>query len=356
MKKITYILTALLIAAIVGLLIWATASEAPGEVSSPPESGGTSGGEASGESGAASESLPPAPDVSESPSETPPETSEDAEEAYAQRVGKEYRIDMTPYLSYVTASDEEYLRLVNQTHLLSSDYVPEDLTDCIHTRKDGRDMQQLRLYAAKALEAFLAEAAEYGYTDVTVTSAYRSYAYQNYLFNFYCEQERASRPNASTEEIESIVLTYSLKAGMSEHQSGLCVDMHNLSQADVSFGDTAEAKWQRTHTASDSSSVFRQTRRPSPACSTSLGISASSDGKRRRKFMSRDSVWRNTSGRPVEPPAGTVCGQEHAPHPARGAIRPHRTSFVLRSEISSFCLRPFGTVPGFRHAPHPAHS
>ena len=145
MKKITYILTALLIAAIVGLLIWATASEAPGEVSSPPESGGTSGGEASGESGAASESLPPAPDVSESPSETPPETSEDAEEAYAQRVGKEYRIDMTPYLSYVTASDEEYLRLVNQTHLLSSDYVPEDLTDCIHTRKDGRDMQQLRL-------------------------------------------------------------------------------------------------------------------------------------------------------------------------------------------------------------------
>ena len=144
---------------------------------------------------------------------------------------------------YALASDEEYLRLVNQTHLLSSDYVPEDLTDCIHTRKDGRDMQQLRLYAAKALEAFLAEAAEYGYTDVTVTSAYRSYAYQNYLFNFYCEQERASRPNASTEEIESIVLTYSLKAGMSEHQSGLCVDMHNLSQADVSFGDTAEAKW-----------------------------------------------------------------------------------------------------------------
>ena len=52
--------------------------------------------------------------------------------------------------------------------------------------------------------------------------------------------------------------------------------------------------------------------------------------------MSRDSVWRNTSGRPVEPPAGTMCGQEHAPHPARGAIRPHRTSFVLRSEISSW--------------------
>lgn len=116
MKKITYILTALLIAAIVGLLIWGHGVRSAGRSLIPAGiRAAHPGGEASGESGAASESLPPAPDVSESPSETPPETSEDAEEAYAQRVGKEYRIDMTPYLSYVTASDEEYLRLVNQT-------------------------------------------------------------------------------------------------------------------------------------------------------------------------------------------------------------------------------------------------
>ncbi|MFR5864844.1 MAG: D-alanyl-D-alanine carboxypeptidase family protein [Acutalibacteraceae bacterium] len=30
---------------------------------------------------------------------------------------------------------------------------------------------------------------------------------------------------------------------MSEHQSGLCVDMHNLPSANISFGETAQAKW-----------------------------------------------------------------------------------------------------------------
>ena len=218
-KKTTYILTALLIAAIAGLLIWATAAENSDTVTPPPASGSRAESRPSVESGASSDSLPP--DASSRPdvSETPSETSEDAEEAYAQRVGKSYRIDMTPYLAYVTASDEEYLRLVNQTHLLPSDYVPEDLTDSIHTRKDGRDTQQLRLYAAKALEAFLAEAAEYGHTDVTVTSAYRSYAYQNYLFNVYCDNERKAHPDASDAEIEAIVLPYSLTPGMSSVHS-----------------------------------------------------------------------------------------------------------------------------------------
>ena len=242
-KKTTYILTALLIAAIAGLLIWATAAENSDTISPPPASGSEAESRPSAESGASSDSLPPDESSRPDVSETPSETSEDAEEAYAQRVGKSYRIDMTPYLVYVTASDEEYLRLVNQTHLLPSNYVPEDLTDSIHTRKDGRDAQQLRLYAAKALEAFLAEAAEYGHTDVTVTSAYRSYAYQNYLFNVYCDNERKAHPDASDAEIEAIVLTYSLKPGMSEHQSGLCVDMHNLPSANISFGETAQAKW-----------------------------------------------------------------------------------------------------------------
>ena len=87
-KKTTYILTALLIAAIAGLLIWATAAENPDTVSPPPASGSGAESRPSAESGASSDSLPP--DASSRPdvSETPSETSEDAEEAYAQRVGK----------------------------------------------------------------------------------------------------------------------------------------------------------------------------------------------------------------------------------------------------------------------------
>ena len=105
-KKTTYILTALLIAAIAGLLIWATAAENSDTVTPPPASGSEAESRPSAESGASSDSLPP--DASSRPdvSETPSETSEDAEEAYAQRVGKSYRIDMTPYLAYVTARAE----------------------------------------------------------------------------------------------------------------------------------------------------------------------------------------------------------------------------------------------------------
>ena len=58
-KKTTYILTALLIAAIAGLLIWATAAENPDTVSPPPASGSGAESRPSAESGASSDSLPP---------------------------------------------------------------------------------------------------------------------------------------------------------------------------------------------------------------------------------------------------------------------------------------------------------
>lgn len=119
--------------------------------------------------------------------------------------------------------------------------MPSDLTDCGHTRKDGRATQKMREAAAKALQAFLAEGAKNGVTDVTVTSAYRSYSYQDYLFNLYCEQNQHSF--ATREECEKYVLTFSTKPGTSEHQSGLCVDMHNIPSAQEYFAEKPEAKW-----------------------------------------------------------------------------------------------------------------
>ena len=86
-KKTTYILTALLIAAIAGLLIWATAAENSDTISPPPASGSEAESRPSAESGASSDSLPPDESSRPDVSETPSETSEDAEEAYAQRVG-----------------------------------------------------------------------------------------------------------------------------------------------------------------------------------------------------------------------------------------------------------------------------
>lgn len=180
------------------------------------------------------------------PSSSSSETvsSEPEPVSYEERVGKEYEIDISEYLEYIEPEDKyEYVFLVNPTHTLASDYVPEDLTDCGHTRKDGRAVQKMRLAAAKSLQAFLAEGAINGVNDVTVTSAYRSYDYQNYLFNTYFDRDWATGKFATKEECEANVLTYSTKPGTSEHQSGLCCDMHNIPSAEQYFAQKPEAQW-----------------------------------------------------------------------------------------------------------------
>lgn len=163
---------------------------------------------------------------------------------YEERVGKEYKIDITKYLEYIEPENKyEYVFLVNPDNPLGKEYEPEDLMDCGHTRKDGRAVQKLRTNAAYALRAFLAEANEYGFDDITVTSAYRSYAYQDYLFNMYFQQDWKTGKYKTKEECEKHTLTYSTKPGTSEHQSGLCLDMHNHPSATDAFGGTEEADW-----------------------------------------------------------------------------------------------------------------
>lgn len=168
-------------------------------------------------------------------------TQSEAEIPYETRVGKNYEIDISPYLKYIEPETDEYVFLVNPTHTLAADYVPDDLTDCGITRQDGRATQKLRLYAQKSLEAMMAEAKQNGITDVTATSAYRSYDYQNTLFNQYCNENQYKFK--TREECEKYVLTFSTKPGTSEHQSGLCLDMHNLPAADQAFAKTDAAKW-----------------------------------------------------------------------------------------------------------------
>ncbi len=176
------------------------------------------------------------------PSITSSQIQPEPEISYEERVGKTYAIDINEYLQYIEPEDKyEYVFLVDPNHKLASDYEPDDLTDCGITRQDGRATQKLRLYAAKSLQAMMKEAELSGVKNVTATSAYRSYAYQDYLFNLYCEQNQASF--ATREECEKYVLTFSTKPGTSEHQSGLSLDMHNLPSAQQAFADKPEAKW-----------------------------------------------------------------------------------------------------------------
>ncbi len=179
--------------------------------------------------------------------QTPEESSEPVSQQgdlseYEQRAGKKYAIDISKYLQYIEPGDG-YLTLVNLDHPLDLKYVPENLVVSEYTRKDGRDGQKLVNTAAKALEALMKEAAANGITDVTITSAYRSASYQKSLFNSYVEKEMNKNSSLTREQAEQIVLTYSMKPGCSEHQTGLCCDMHNLSSAQQKFGSTKAGKW-----------------------------------------------------------------------------------------------------------------
>lgn len=153
--------------------------------------------------------------------------------------------DLSEYEKYMDPDGDEYLTLINADNRLDADYIPDDLIPVINTRNDRAD-REMREYAAKALEALFIEAEANGMLYVneasgqvlSVMSAYRSYNEQNYLH----EQKKAEYASYGDKagEMAAQVVQY---PGASEHQSGLCCDMHNIPSADVSFKSQDAAVW-----------------------------------------------------------------------------------------------------------------
>ncbi len=131
---------------------------------------------------------------------------------------------------------DEYLILVNRENKLTAEHVPQDLTEIAATRNDGRAPQLMCFNAAMALEAMFKELRAAGFEDISVTSGYRSYSYQESLYNSYVQAHG-----------EEQAKTFSMPAGASEHQTGLCVDMHNLPAADKVFANEPAYDWLRTN-------------------------------------------------------------------------------------------------------------
>ena len=146
---------------------------------------------------------------------------------------------------YIHTENAEYLVLLNKTHPSGDGYCPPDLT-----RLDseltlyGKEIE-LRLYAAKAAEAMVREMHAQGYTDIVVTSGYRSYAYQQSLFNTYLSQEAAAHPDWSEQQVRALVLTYSAAPGTSEHHTGNAIDLisTNYVSLDETFAQNPAYEW-----------------------------------------------------------------------------------------------------------------
>lgn len=86
--------------------------------------------------------------------------------------------------------------------------------------------------ALAALKQLQAGAKEAGY-DMPLISGYRSYAYQQNLYNQYVARDGQAKAD-----------TYSAKPGHSEHQTGLAFDIGKL---DSNYGNTPAGKWLASH-------------------------------------------------------------------------------------------------------------
>ena len=154
----------------------------------------------------------------------------------------EFSVDLSEFEQYMDPFDRDgYLMLLNKTNSVDASYVPENMINVVNTRKDGRATQKMIEPAEKALEALYLEMYAAGYTDVSVTSAYRSYEYQGTLYNNYVNSEM--NRGLSREEAEKEANKYSALPGTSEHQAALCCDMHNLGSASQAFEDQEAYKW-----------------------------------------------------------------------------------------------------------------
>lgn len=163
-----------------------------------------------------------------------------------------FSADLKDFEKYMNPTEErdDYLILVNAQNAISAADKPDDLVEVTNTRTD-REKQLMRKTAEKALQALYIEAHAQGMMSpdtpsgypLSVTSAYRSYETQNYLFSNYTQKELAEHPGWTKAQAEEEVLTYSCRPGTSEHQTGLCCDMHTLTGADVSFAEYEQAQW-----------------------------------------------------------------------------------------------------------------
>ena len=157
----------------------------------------------------------------------------------------DYKIDMKDYEAAVTANDKAYLMLANKQNPLTGEYAPETLTTIPAELTLYGKAIQLESTAALAAEALVRELRACGYEDITITSGYRSYEYQQILFNTYLGNEMAAHPNWTQAQCEAEVLTYSARPGESEHQTGLCLDLISLNHVvlDETFAQNPAYDW-----------------------------------------------------------------------------------------------------------------
>lgn len=134
------------------------------------------------------------------------------------------------------SDDLSLLYLIDKKHNVGSDYVPKDLMPVKGNDlwNVSRNDLSLRPEAYEALEE-LSRAALNDGIKLMVSSTYRSYQYQEGLFNRYVKQDGLE-----------LAERYSARPGTSQHQLGVAIDFGSITD---DWGDTKMGKWVYDHAA-----------------------------------------------------------------------------------------------------------
>lgn len=111
--------------------------------------------------------------------------------------------------------------IANKTYSLPSSYVPSNLVSI-------NGYIKVVDYVKSAFNELVSDSKALG-LNIYASSGYRSYSDQKYIYNNYVKYD--GQTNADT---------YSARAGHSEHQTGLAIDVNSV---DTSFDGTAESNW-----------------------------------------------------------------------------------------------------------------
>lgn len=163
---------------------------------------------------------------------------EDAEQESLVNESDEEEVETSFYENVSTVSNaNSELVLVNKNHALDSSYVPNDLV-LLNVLGLGRKQNTtiyLRKEAATQLEKLFSAAKQEKSLVLLARSGYRSYQTQEELYRRYSKQYGQEKADY-----------FSARAGHSEHQTGLAIDVTADSvngELITAFGETDEGIW-----------------------------------------------------------------------------------------------------------------
>jgi zinc D-Ala-D-Ala carboxypeptidase len=137
-------------------------------------------------------------------------------------------VDAVKASKYTIDNQSSIYYVVNKKRPLPSNFVPGNLVFI--------GGERLRSDVADSLNKLLAAAKKEG-INLHLLSGYRSYSYQERVYNGYVKTDGQAKAD-----------TYSARPGHSEHQTGLAVDLGSgTCNLQACFGETKGGKWLNEH-------------------------------------------------------------------------------------------------------------